>query len=112
VTDTKTPSEYVDTNALSWRETPYEGVQWKKLAFDAESGLSSVLLKFAPGARYGAHRHPRGEQYLVLEGTLQDSGESWGKGTYVHHPAGSLHAPRSDEGCLLFVTLPSPIEMV
>ena len=59
-------------DALPWRETPYAGVHWKKLAFDAH--VSSVLLRFEPGASYGAHRHPAGEQYLVLEGSLEDGG--------------------------------------
>jgi hypothetical protein len=46
----------------------------------------------------------------VLSGTLEDGGRTYGKGTYVHHPPGSAHRPRSPEGCLLFVALPRPIE--
>ena len=102
----------LDTEQLPWRETPHAGVRWKKLHYDAATGHSSVLLEFAPGASYGAHRHPAGEQYLVLEGSVVDGGETWGAGSYVRHPPGSVHRPRSDEGCLLFVTLPKPIEMV
>jgi anti-sigma factor ChrR (cupin superfamily) len=105
-------SDYVDTESLEWRATPYGGVSWRKLAFDDARGLSTVMLRFAPGASYGAHRHPEGEQYLVLEGSLTDGGETWGAGTYVNHPPGSVHRPRSDEGCLLFVTLPAPIELL
>ena len=105
-------SQYVDTAAQPWRPTPFAGVEWKKLHYDAESGLSTVLLRFAPGASYGAHGHPAGEQYLVLEGSLEDGGHSYGAGTYVLHPPGSVHRPRSREGCLLFVTLPRPIELV
>ncbi len=107
----------VDSEALPWRDTPYAGVHWKKLAFDARpleqgGGASAVLLRFAPGACYGAHRHPRGEQYLVLEGSLQDGGESYGKGSYVWLPPGSAHRPSSQEGCVLFVTLAAPIELL
>jgi anti-sigma factor ChrR (cupin superfamily) len=105
-------SEYVDGAALSWRETPYAGVRWKKLRYDETNGQSAVLLRFAPGASYGRHRHPQGEQYLVLEGSLEDGGRSWGAGSYVHHPPGSVHTPRSEAGCVLFVTLPAPIEIV
>lgn len=96
--------------ALAWRESPWPGVRWKKLFFDPESGESAVLLSFAPGASYGAHRHPAGEQYLVLEGELEDGGARYGRGAYVRHPAGSAHKPASRTGCLLFVTLPRPIE--
>lgn len=100
----------VDSHALPWRATPHAGVRWKKLHFDADTGRSSVLLSFAPGASYGAHRHPAGEQYLVLEGSLEDGGQSYGAGTFVRHPAGSVHRPSSREGCLLFVSLEAPIE--
>jgi len=104
------PTLFVDTVALPWRDTPCLGVQWKKLRFDPASGQSAVLLRFAPGARYDAHRHPQGEQYLVLEGTLQDGAAQWGPGSYVWHPPGSAHAPSSRDGCVVFVVLPAPIE--
>ncbi len=102
----------IDGAALPWRDSPYPGVRWKKLEHDPQTGRSTVLLRFAPGARYGAHRHPEGEQYLVLEGSLEDGGSTWGPGSYVHHPPGSVHAPSSPEGCVVFVTLPRPIEML
>ena len=60
----------------------------------------------------GAHRHPGVEQYLVLEGSLTDGGKTYGAGTWVHHPPGSTHRPSSREGCLLYVTLDLPIELV
>ena len=103
-------SLYLDTESIAWRETSYEGVRWKKLAFDRETGRSAVILEFDPGATYGAHRHPAGEEYLVLRGSLEDRGKTYGKGTYVHHPPGSAHRPASKEGCLIFVSLPKPIE--
>jgi anti-sigma factor ChrR (cupin superfamily) len=109
-----TRSEVVQAfgDALPWRDTPHAGVQWKKLHFDADSGESAVLLRFEPGARYGTHRHPAGEQYLVLEGSLEDGGASYGAGSYVRHAPNSVHQPSSREGCLLFVVLPRPIESV
>lgn len=105
-------SLYIDGAALPWRETPYQGVQWKKLYFDAANGDSAVLLRFAPGASYGAHRHPEGEEYLVLEGSLQDGGSTYGTGTWVRHPPGSTHRPLSPSGCVVFVRMSCPIELV
>lgn len=102
----------LDTGAMPWRDTPCAGVQWKKLRYDRATGESAVLLRFEAGARYDAHRHPAGEQYLVLEGSLRDGADTWGPGSYVHHPPGSVHAPSSDDGCIVFVTLPKPIEVV
>jgi len=105
-------SLYARWEELPWRETPHAGVTWKKLRHDPVTGESAVLLRFEPGASYGAHRHPQGEQYVVLEGSLEDGGRSWGAGSYVFHPPGSSHRPGSRAGCLLFVTLPAPIEEV
>ena len=102
----------VDSGDLPWRKSPYLGVFWKKLYFDAESGHSAVLLKFEPGAAYGTHRHPGGEEYFVLDGTLDDGGRPYGAGTYVYLPPGSVHRPVSKDGCLLFVRVPRPIEIV
>lgn len=102
----------VDGNALPWRDTPHAGVSWKKLFFDPVSGHSAVLLRFLPGASYGAHRHPAGEEYLVLEGSVEDGAALAAEGTWVRHPAGSMHRPRSSEGCLLYVRLFAPIEPV
>ena len=105
-------SLFVDGAALEWRDTPCAGVQWKKLYFDRASGESAVLLRFAPGATYDAHRHPAGEQYLVLEGQLEDGGRRYGPLTYVRHAPGSAHRPCSPGGALVFVTLARPIESV
>ncbi len=111
------PSIRVNANDLPWRPTPYPGVEWKKLAFDARpldegGGASAVLLKFVPGATYGTHRHPAGEQYYVLEGSLEDGGQTWRAGSYVQHAPNSAHRPSSKEGCVLFVTLGAPIEIL
>jgi anti-sigma factor ChrR (cupin superfamily) len=105
-------SVFLNVEEIPWRDTPYAGVQWKKLRYDAGTGDSSVFLRFEPGAAYGAHRHPAGEQYYVLEGSLEDGGRTYGAGTYVYHPPDSVHRPVSREGCLLVVLLPRPIEMV
>jgi anti-sigma factor ChrR (cupin superfamily) len=101
-------SLYVDANALPWRPSPHPGVEWKKLRFDGRGSV--VLLRFAPGASYGAHRHPEGEEYWVIEGSIIDGGRTHGPGTWIEHPPGSVHRPRSADGCLLLVRLPAPIE--
>jgi anti-sigma factor ChrR (cupin superfamily) len=103
-------SRFVDSTALAWRDSPYPGVSWKKLHHDAASGDSAVLLRFAPGASYGVHRHPAGERYFVLDGSLEDGGRTYGAGTWVEHPPGSVHKPRSGAGCVVLVHLRQPIE--
>jgi anti-sigma factor ChrR (cupin superfamily) len=106
----ETKSWIVDSATLPWRPTPHAGVRWKKLRYDVVSGRSAVLLEFAPGASYGAHRHPRGEEYFVLEGALRDGGRVYGAGHYVWHPPDSQHRPSSETGCTLLVWLDAAIE--
>jgi anti-sigma factor ChrR (cupin superfamily) len=105
-------STLVDSATLPWRPTEFSGVEWKKLRYEPEGGESAVLLRFAPGAQYGAHLHPEGEQYYVLDGTIEDGEVGYAAGSYVYHPPGSRHRPRSAGGCLLFVTLPTPIQLL
>ncbi len=107
-----TDGRYTNAHDLPWRDSPHAGVEWKKLDFDPATGRSAVLLRFAPGASYGAHRHPAGETYYVLDGALEDGGRTWGRGAFVQHPPGSVHKPSSREGCLLLVLLPAPIEEI
>ncbi len=45
-------SRFVDPAALPWRATGHEGVSWKKLHYDARTGESAVLLRFAPEASW------------------------------------------------------------
>ncbi len=105
-------SQFVDAASEPWRETPSPGVRWKKLRYDASRGESAVLLEFQPGAVYAAHRHPAGEEYWVLEGSIEEGERSYGKGTYIYHPPESTHRPASKGGCLLLVLLRRPIEIL
>ena len=78
-----------------------EGVE---VALLHEHGAERVsAIRFAPGARAHAHDHPGGEEILVLEGTFQDENGAYPAGTWIRSPAGTGHAPFSDEGCLLYV---------
>ena len=103
-------STLLDTQTLPWRDSPSPGVRWKKIHFDGRASV--VLLEFEPGASYAAHRHPAGEEYWVISGTLIDGGKTVGAGTWVSHPPSSVHVPRSEDGCLLLVRLEAPIEPV
>jgi quercetin dioxygenase-like cupin family protein len=102
---------HVATTGLSWRAFPdAPGVEYKVLRRHADAGGLTLLLRFAPGASYHAHRHPAGEEYLVLAGALEDGDRTYGAGDYVYYPPGSAHRPASREGATLLVLLPAAIE--
>lgn len=106
-------SKFLDTTSMDWRdfdEAP--GVSFKVLERHPPGNGATLLLRFAPGSAYPAHRHPAGEEYFVLAGELDDGSTSYGEGTYVHHPPGSVHRPRSKTGATLLVYVPGGIEIV
>jgi anti-sigma factor ChrR (cupin superfamily) len=104
---------HVDTDGIPWRSFPdVSGVDYKVLRRHPEGGGLTLLLRFAPGADYAAHRHPGGEEYLVLSGTLADGGHTYESGDYVYYPPGSAHRPASRDGCVVLVLLPAAIERI
>jgi len=97
----------MDTTAMEWQASPGEGV-WRKrleLSGPTESGRVTSIVRYDPGSRFPTHEHPDGEEILVLEGTFADEHGSYPAGTYLLNPDGFRHAPRSDQGCVLFVKL-------
>ncbi len=96
-----------DAAAMDWVESPAGGVARKRLehAGEAESGRVTSIVRYKPGARFPLHRHPEGEEFLVLEGTFSDEHGDYPAGTFVFNPHGSSHAPYTRDGCVLFVKL-------
>ena len=106
-------SVILDTPQMEWRNfTDTPGVHYKVLRHHEGRKGITLLLKFDAGTDYPTHRHPLGEEYYVLEGSLEESGVTYGAGTFVHHPPGSVHRPSSKHGCVLLITLPAHIESV
>lgn len=102
VADTDDSHFTVPAGPAGWQ--PYgEGVQIKVL--HEHEGALSYLLRFAPGARIDAHRHPVDEECVVLEGVLKVGGRiEVGPGGYHLARAGSLHAAIStDTGATIFL---------
>lgn len=96
----------IDTAQQPWQPSPLAGVERKPLAREgAESGHATSLVRYAPGARFARHSHPKGEEILVLEGVFSDETGDYGPGTYIRNPPGSSHVPFSEQGCTLFVKL-------
>jgi anti-sigma factor ChrR (cupin superfamily) len=93
-------SRYVDVASLPWTPTRFKGVEMKLLMEDKETGLSTALVRFAPGATLPDHEHVELEQTFVLEGSLEDQEGAATVGNYVWRPAGSRHDAHAPNGCL------------
>jgi anti-sigma factor ChrR (cupin superfamily) len=89
-----------------WLNSPAEGVSRVHLErVAAESGHTTSLVTFEPGARFPQHSHPLGEELFVLSGTFSDEFGDYPMGSYIRNPPGSQHSPFTRDGCKLFVKL-------
>ncbi len=84
-------SRFVDVAALPWEKTRFPGVEAKVLLADRATGVTTALMKFAPGARLPDHEHIMIEQTWVIEGSLVCGEGECKAGEFVWRPAGSRH---------------------
>lgn len=74
-----------------------------------EEGVKRALeVEIDAGAQWPDldHHAPGPEEVYVLSGDFDDGANVYRAGTFLHHPAGTSHSPRSVEGCKLFVFYP------
>jgi len=89
-----------------WVASPEPGVERVMLdRLGEEVAVATSIVRYAAGSRFAAHRHDRGEEFLVLDGVFADEHADYPAGTYVRNPPGTAHTPRSDVGCTIFVKL-------
>lgn len=101
-------SRFVRLDALPWEPTKFPGVEAKTLLVDKSTGLLTVLLRMAPGARLPDHEHVAIEQTYMLEGRLVDPDGECGPGEFVWRPAGSRHEAWTPEGGLMLAMFQVP----
>jgi anti-sigma factor ChrR (cupin superfamily) len=101
-------SRYVDVARLPWQKTRWAGIECKILLDDKESGLKTLLMRWAPGAQLPLHEHVRIEQTWVLEGSLVDSEGEATAGNFVWRPQGSTHVATAPKGALLLAFFLAP----
>jgi anti-sigma factor ChrR (cupin superfamily) len=95
-----TPSEY------RWAASPQAGVDRVMLdRVGQEDARATSIVRYAPGSFFPRHRHPGGEELLVLSGTFSEGDAHYPAGWYLRNPPGSSHCPSSGEGASVFVKL-------
>lgn len=99
-------STYVDVDKLPWTQMRFPGVEAKVLMENKTTGMSTVLMRWAPGARLP--EHVAIEQTYVLEGSFADHDGVCRAGQYVWRRPGSRHAAWTDEGCLMLAIFQKP----
>ena len=103
--DFSKPALVVPSDA-DWVCSPESGVD--RLMLDRigeEVARATSIVRYAPGSSFHEHSHPKGEEFLVLEGVFSDQHADYPAGSYVRNPPGTSHAPHSDRGCRMLVKL-------
>ncbi|MFN9631759.1 MAG: cupin domain-containing protein [Cyanobacteriota bacterium] len=96
----------LDADALPWTPSPMAGVERRLLDRQGdEVARATSIVRYAPGSRFERHCHGGGEEILVLQGMLSDELGAYPAGTYLRNPAGTSHAPFSQDGCTILVKL-------
>ena len=91
----------IDTASGDWQATDNPGLKRLPLF---ERGLEKVsMVRAEPGCRIDLHGHPAGEEIFVIDGMLEDEYGRYPKGAWVRMPAGSTHAPWTEDGALIWV---------
>ena len=99
--------EVVRTGAEVWRASPITGAERYLLdRLGEERVRETSIVRYAAGARFGADAHSRGEEFLVLAGSLHDDAGDYPDGAYVRNPVGTtLSSWAGPDGAMLFVKL-------
>ena len=93
-----------------------EGLVWKKLAgginqasvtLDDQTQCEFLYMK--PGSQVPVHKHQGTEVTLVLDGSFSDELGKYRPADFVVRDKTHTHQPASDEGCLCFAVLDSPL---
>lgn len=89
------------------------GIDVKLLHADTDRRYNTLLVRFAPGARYSAHRHSQVEHLFLLSGDLHVADVVMRPGDYCRADLETLHAETFSElGCVALVMASPDDELV
>lgn len=99
-------SVVIPPHASPWLPSPAVGVDRRMLyRIGDEVATTTSVVRYQPGSSFPTHTHDAGEEFFVLEGTFSDASGDFHAGTYVRNPPGSSHAPWTEPGATILVSL-------
>jgi len=99
--------EFIHAQDLDWATStwpePLNDVTCKMLSRDDETGACSVILKYPAGWSASGELHLAADhEFMVLEGSVNISGQAYPFDSYAHLPAGFTHRDwKSDDGAVV-----------
>ncbi len=94
----------IDAEDLPWWCSDSEGVSFKTLRYDDDAKNGAIMVHMIPGTTYPMYETAAGQDIYVVDGELMLGDEVVGRGAYAWVPPGTHHAPRTEKGCVLFVS--------
>lgn len=91
---------------LVWKKLP-GGINQAKLDIDTETQCEFIYM--SPGSQTPMHKHQGNEITLVLDGSFSDSSGTYEPADFIVRSGKDEHQPVSEEGCLCFAVLDSPL---
>lgn len=91
------------------------GAEIHRLYTTAETGPkgpAAAVVRYLPGASAAPHRHPGYELIYVLSGQLETDDGVFPANSLLLMQPNSVHAPRSEHGCVALVVWEQPVEPV
>jgi quercetin dioxygenase-like cupin family protein len=76
------------------------------------TAAGTAFLRFRPGAVSPMHRHPGGEDLYVISGRLRVGERMLETGDFLHTPPGGIHDAQADEGAMILLSVPEPVEFL
>lgn len=96
--------EVVLPGGEAWWPSPMAGAE--RYILDRIGARETSIVRYAAGARFFAHSHGGGEEFLVLAGSFHDGAGDYPAGTYVRNPIRTARASwAGPDGAVLFVKL-------
>ncbi len=100
----------LDADDMAWTCHPQRGVSYKSLRYDHGDKSGAVMIHLCPGATYPRYKAHAGQDIFVVDGELRVGASVIRRGGYVHVTAGSVEEPRTEKGCVMFVSFPGDVE--
>lgn len=104
-------AEVLHDTASGWSPLR-DGVIFRLLFQDPDSGYRVGLIRYEPGASVPLHRHVGDEHIYILSGSQQDERGRYPAGSYIYNPEGSEHSIASPEGCLVLAHWHKPVQFL
>lgn len=97
---------YVPAHTGEWLDNPDGAGRFRILRLH-ENGGATVEVSIPAGAVGKPHRHPAGEELVMLEGEVEIDGILLRPGDYLHTAAGASHRARAVTDARFVLVLPA-----